>query len=111
MYLINLISLVKQFLCVWLLFFRLERIPDHDFSHAEEFVRVMKILYTSTFCVSSERTPAWGHILPILQKLEGHFKVQDADSTCTAAIKKRVWDDLSKHYTVCILLLQFVVNP
>lgn len=65
----------------------------------------MRILYTSTLCVSSERAPACGQILPILQKLEGHFKVQDADSAFTAAIKKRVWDDLSKRYTVCILLL------
>ncbi|KAL7376627.1 hypothetical protein ABVT39_012234 [Epinephelus coioides] len=46
-----------------------------------------------------DRTPACGQILPILQKLEGHLKVQDADSTFTAAIKKRVWDDLSKRYT------------
>ncbi|XP_049460938.1 uncharacterized protein LOC125906366 [Epinephelus fuscoguttatus] len=78
---------------------RLERITDQDFRRAEEFVRVMRIFYTSTLYVSSERTPACGQILPILQKLEGHLKVQDADSTFTAAIKKRVWDDLSKRYT------------
>ncbi|KAJ8400795.1 hypothetical protein AAFF_G00391490 [Aldrovandia affinis] len=36
---------------------RLERFTDQDYRQAEDFVSVIKILYTSTFCVSSEKTP------------------------------------------------------
>ncbi|KAK7883965.1 hypothetical protein WMY93_027088 [Mugilogobius chulae] len=46
---------------------RLERMSDEDFKKAEDFVKVMKILYTSTICVSSERSPTIGQILPILK--------------------------------------------
>lgn len=77
-------------------FFRLERISDEDFRRAEEFVEVMKILYTSTICISSERSPTLGQILPILGKLQQHFTVTAEDSSFTHTIKDKIWGDLSK---------------
>lgn len=54
-------------------FCRLERVTDDDYRKAEEFVRVMKIVYTSTLYISAERSPTLGQILPILGKLQHHF--------------------------------------
>ncbi|XP_015248262.1 PREDICTED: zinc finger BED domain-containing protein 1-like [Cyprinodon variegatus] len=78
--------------------FRLERLSNEDFRKAEQFVRVMKILYTSTICISAERSPTLGQILPILGKLQHHFAVTDEDSSFTQAIKEKIWGDLSKRY-------------
>lgn len=83
--------------------FRLERLSDEDFRKAEQFVRVMKILYTSTVCISAERSPTLGQILPILGKLQHHFAVTDDDSSFTQAIKEKIWGDLSKRYQVCCI--------
>ncbi|KAK7128468.1 hypothetical protein R3I94_016894 [Phoxinus phoxinus] len=77
---------------------RLERVTDDDFRKAEEFVKVMKLLYTSTLCMSAERIPTLGQILPILGKLEHHFTVSAEDSTFTQCIKEKIWGDLSKRY-------------
>ncbi len=44
---------------------RLERLTDDDFQKAEDFVKTMKLLYTSTLCESSEKSPTCGQILPI----------------------------------------------
>lgn len=77
---------------------RLDRITDEDFTKAEEFIKVMKVLYTSTLCVSSEKTPTCGQILPILMKLKTHFTVQEGDSSFVSDIKRKVLTDLSGRY-------------
>ncbi|XP_074523920.1 zinc finger BED domain-containing protein 4-like [Halichoeres trimaculatus] len=77
---------------------RLERLSDDDYRRAEEFVRVMKILYTSTICISAERSPTLGQILPILGKLQHHFTVTAEDSSFTQTIKDKIWGDLSQRY-------------
>ena len=68
----------------------LERLTADDFQKAEEFVNTMRLLYTSTLCVSSERSPTCGQILPILNKLEVHFKVAEEDTAFTSAVKEKV---------------------
>ncbi|XP_028460411.1 uncharacterized protein LOC114572827 [Perca flavescens] len=77
---------------------RLERLTDDDFQKAEDFVKIMNLLYTSTLCVSSERSPTCGQILSIMTKLEAHFKVAEEDTMFTIALKKKVWGDLEKRY-------------
>ncbi|KAI7806319.1 putative zinc finger BED domain-containing protein 1-like [Triplophysa rosa] len=49
---------------------RLARLTEEDFRKGEDFVHLMRILYRSTLCVSSEKSPTCGQVLPILQKLE-----------------------------------------
>ncbi|XP_028443439.1 zinc finger BED domain-containing protein 4-like [Perca flavescens] len=75
---------------------RLERLTDDDFQKAEDFVKIMNLLYNSTHCVSIERSPTCGQILPILTKLEAHFRVSEEDTMFTSALKKKVWGDLEK---------------
>ncbi|KAK0135320.1 Zinc finger BED domain-containing protein 1 [Merluccius polli] len=77
---------------------RLDRITDEDFTKAEEFIKFMKVLYTSTLCVSSEKTTTCGQILPILMKLKAHFTVQEGDSSFVSNIKRKVFTDLSGCY-------------
>ncbi|KAG7282285.1 hypothetical protein CRUP_024253, partial [Coryphaenoides rupestris] len=72
---------------VWLK--RLQRLTDDDFRKAEEFVAVMRLLYTSTLAISSEKSPTCGQILPILGKLEVHFKVTEEDTIFTTAVKEK----------------------
>ncbi|KAL7383231.1 hypothetical protein ABVT39_006980 [Epinephelus coioides] len=66
----------------------LDQLRDDDFHKAEEFVQLMKILYTSTL----------GRIIPILQKLEEHFTVKHEDTSFVTAIKEKVWGNLSERY-------------
>lgn len=77
---------------------KLERLTDEDFQKAEDFIKVMKLLYTSTLCVSSEKSPTCGQILPILTKLKAHFTVAEEDTLFTSALKAKVWEDLEKRY-------------
>ena len=58
----------------------------------------MKVLYTSRLCVSSEKSPTCGQILPILDKLKDHFTVQEEDSLFVSGIKQKVWADISGRY-------------
>ncbi len=88
-----------------IIFYRLQRVSDEDFRKAEQFVKVTKILYTSTLCVSAERSPTLGQILPILNKLQHHFTVNEEDSSFTKTIKGTIWNDLSKRYQVCSVIL------
>jgi len=60
----------------------------------------MRLLYTSTLAISSEKSPTCGQILPILGKLEVHFTVAEGDTIFTTAVKKKVWEDLEKRYQV-----------
>lgn len=76
----------------------LDRLKDEDFHKAEEFVQLMRILYTSTLCVSCEKNATCGQIIPILQKLEEHFTVKHEDTTFVATIKEKVWENLSERY-------------
>lgn len=51
-----------------------DRLKDEDFHKAEEIVQLIRINYTSTLCVSSEKNATCGQILPILQILEEKWK-------------------------------------
>ncbi|XP_034090133.1 zinc finger BED domain-containing protein 1-like isoform X1 [Gymnodraco acuticeps] len=77
---------------------RLARFTDEDLRRAEDFIRLMRVMYTSTLCVSSENNPTSGQILPILKKLEMHFTVTDGDTVFVSNLKKQVWGNLSKRY-------------
>ena len=78
---------------------KLDRITDDDFIRAEEFIKVMKVMYTSTLCVSSEKNPpTCGQILPILEKMKDHFTVQEEDSLFVCRIKQKVWTDPPGRY-------------
>lgn len=77
---------------------KLSRIGNEDLRKAEEFVLLMRMHYTSTLAVSSEKSPTCGQILPILQKLHKHYTIQADDSTFTRTIKENIWNDLSKRY-------------
>ena len=77
------------------------RVSDDDISRCEDFVDTMRVLYTSTLVVSSDKSATAGQILPILDKLRAKFEVQDDDSPFKRAIKEKGWEDLSPRYTVC----------
>ncbi|XP_030273111.1 zinc finger BED domain-containing protein 1-like isoform X1 [Sparus aurata] len=77
---------------------RLDRLTDGDFTKAEDFIRLMRVLYTCTLCVSTEKSPTAGQILPIIQKLEKHFAAENGDTVFVADLKKRVWGNLSTRY-------------
>ncbi|KAK7904323.1 hypothetical protein WMY93_016930 [Mugilogobius chulae] len=74
------------------------RLKDEDFHKAEDFIHVMKVLYTSTLCLSGENVATSGQILPILQKLEEHFTVSDEDTVFVTSIKEKVWGNLLQRY-------------
>lgn len=71
---------------------------NEDLRKAEAFVQLMRKHYTSTLAVSSDKSPTCGEILPILQKLEQQYTVQEGDSAFTRSIKENIWNDLSKRY-------------
>ncbi|XP_030192974.1 zinc finger BED domain-containing protein 1-like isoform X1 [Gadus morhua] len=77
---------------------RLDRLTDGDFTKAEDFIRLMQVLYTCTLCVSTEKSPTAGQILPIIQKLEKHFAAVNGDTAFVADLKKRVWGNISTRY-------------
>ncbi|XP_063745957.1 E3 SUMO-protein ligase ZBED1-like isoform X2 [Eleginops maclovinus] len=77
---------------------RLDRIGNEDLRKAEEFLHLMRKHYTSTLAVSSDKSATCGEILPILQKLEQQYTVQEGDSAFTRSIKENIWKDLSKRY-------------
>ncbi|KAK7881000.1 hypothetical protein WMY93_032395 [Mugilogobius chulae] len=85
----------EQFPAIQLL---VEKLQTEDLRRAKEFIDLMSVLYTSTLCVSSEKNPTCGQIIPILKKLESHFAVQPEDSAFAQNIKQKVWTDLSTRY-------------
>ncbi|XP_034035123.1 zinc finger BED domain-containing protein 4-like [Thalassophryne amazonica] len=85
---------------------RLERLTDSDFEKAEEFMKCMKVLYTSTLCVSSDKSPTCSQIIPIRTKLEARYLPTDDDSMFVAVIKEKVWGDLEKRYQVLSICSQ-----
>lgn len=78
----------------------LEMLTENDHQEAEEFIRILKPLYTSSLCVSAEKSPTCSQIFPILKKLEAHFENLQEDSLFTNTLKRTVWADLSTHYKV-----------
>ncbi|XP_051810177.1 E3 SUMO-protein ligase ZBED1-like isoform X2 [Acanthochromis polyacanthus] len=76
----------------------LARLTEEDFRRAEDFISLVKVLYTSTLCVSSEKSPTCGQILPILHKLQAHLTVKEGDTVFVSNLKKQVWANLSKRY-------------
>ncbi|KAM3869674.1 tudor domain-containing 6-like [Diretmus argenteus] len=77
---------------------RLDRLTDGDFTKAEDFIRLIRVLYTCTLCVSTEKSPTAGQILPIIQKLEKHFAAVNGDTAFVADLKKKIWGNLSTRY-------------
>ncbi|XP_056120623.1 zinc finger BED domain-containing protein 4-like [Rhinichthys klamathensis goyatoka] len=77
---------------------KLARMGNDDLRKAEEFVLLMRMHYTSTLAVSSEKSPTCGQILPILQKLRKHYTVQGDNSAFVRSVKENIWNDLSKRY-------------
>ncbi|KAF3834802.1 hypothetical protein F7725_027360 [Dissostichus mawsoni] len=59
----------------------LEQITDEDFRRAEDFISLMRMLYTITLCVSSDKSSTCGQIIPILQKLKAHLTIKEEDFT------------------------------
>lgn len=92
------------------IFHRLERLTESDFEKAEEFMKCMKVLYTSTLCVSSDKYPTCSQIIPILTKLEAHYSTSDDDNVFVAAIKEKVWGDLKKRYQVLSIWSQYLCS-
>ncbi|TDH16605.1 hypothetical protein EPR50_G00021740 [Perca flavescens] len=79
---------------------KLARMGNEDLRKAEEFVLLMRMHYTSTLAVSSEKSPTCGQISPILQKLRKHYTVQADDSAFVRSVKENIWNNLSKRYQV-----------
>nr|XP_054594715.1 zinc finger BED domain-containing protein 4-like [Nothobranchius furzeri]XP_054594718.1 zinc finger BED domain-containing protein 4-like [Nothobranchius furzeri] len=70
---------------------KLEGFTCTDLTKAEMFIKCMQVLYTSTMCVSSEKSPTCSQIIPILMKLEAHFRQSDEDTVFTSSMKEKVW--------------------
>ncbi|KAF5888507.1 zinc finger BED domain-containing protein 1-like, partial [Clarias magur] len=77
---------------------KLERLTDDDFHKAEDFVKNVKLLYISSLCVSSEKSPTCDQILPVLTKLKEHFTGAEQDTVFTSTLKEKFWGDLEKRY-------------
>lgn len=75
-------------------------INDNDHQEAEEFIRILKPLYTSSLCVSAEKSPTCSQIFPILKKLEAHYEAQHEDTLFTNTLKGTIWSALSTQYKV-----------
>uniref|UniRef100_A0A1A8MNV4 Zinc finger, BED domain containing 4 n=2 Tax=Nothobranchius pienaari TaxID=704102 RepID=A0A1A8MNV4_9TELE len=104
---------------------RLAQLTEEDFRKAEDFINLMKVLCTSTLCVSSEKSPTCGQILPILQKLEAHLTVKEGDTlfvsnhknrfepTCLSATKARRSGTFSKWplHWICALNTRWMMTP
>ena len=82
----------SQYFFFFCLCCRLARMGNEDLRKAEEFVLLMRMHYTSTLAVSSEKSPTCGQILPILQKLRKHYTVQADDSALVRSVKENIWN-------------------
>lgn len=58
---------------------KVARLTQEDIRRAEDSIYVMKVLHKFTLCVSAEKSPTCGQILPILKKLKAHLTVQEGD--------------------------------
>ena len=84
-------------------FYRMERVTDDDLRKCSNFIDTMKVLYTCTLAISSEKIPTVGQILPLLMKLKDAFQVTDTDSDFTKSIKSAVRINLENRYQVSII--------
>lgn len=64
-------------------------ITDDDLKKAVEFTKLIGLLYTSILYVLSDKNPC-GQVLPVLQELEEHFKVQKDDTYLMTKLKKNI---------------------
>lgn len=94
-----------SFVFLFCLYRRLDKMGNEDLRKAEEFVLLMRKHYISTLAVSSDKNPTCGEILPILQKLQQHYTVQEDDSVFTGSIKENIWKDLSTCYQVQLMVI------
>lgn len=75
-------------------------------------MKVMKVLYTSTLCMSEENTATSGQMIPIMQKLEEHFIYSEEGTMFVSSIKQQVWGNLSGYYQGCYQdILQEATDP
>lgn len=49
-----------------------------------------RVIHNHTLLLS-EKSPKWGQILPILQKLEKHFTVREEDTEFVCCLKQGIW--------------------
>lgn len=92
------------------IFHRLERLTESHFEKVKEFMKCIKVLYASTLCVSSDKSPTCSQIIPILTKLEAHYSTSDDDNVFVAAIKEKVWGDLEKRYQVLSICRKYLCS-
>jgi hypothetical protein len=77
---------------------KVEKITDADLQKGEEFIQTMKILYTSTKAISTDKLPTVGQVFPTWNKLKEGFNIQESDSEFKQLIKRTVWRDMQKRY-------------
>lgn len=77
---------------------KVEKITDADLEKGEEFIQTMKILYTSTKAISTDKLPTVGQVLPTWNKLKEGFDIKEDDSQFKKLIKRTVWRDMQKRY-------------
>jgi len=76
---------------------RLAPLTDEDFRKTEEFIQLMSVLFTSTLCVSTEKTA------PHAARSSQFFRswrstVEEGDTVFVCKLKQAVWGNLSKWY-------------
>ena len=69
-----------------------------DLRKGEEFVECMKILYTSTQAISTDKIPTIGQILPTWNKLKKIFEIKENDSAFVKMVKAILWKDMGYRY-------------
>ena len=77
---------------------KVERVTDNDLRKGEEFVECMKILYTSTLSISTDKIPTIGQILPTWNKLKKTFEIKENDSAFVKMVKATLWKDMGGRY-------------
>ncbi|XP_013767335.1 uncharacterized protein LOC106456263 [Pundamilia nyererei] len=82
---------------------KLERFTHTDLIKAEEFIKCMQVLYTSTMCVSSDKSPTCSQTIPILAKLEVRSPPPPPLWEHLSFIQ--VWGPVSPHHIPCQWLM------
>ena len=77
---------------------KIERVTDDDLRKGEEFVECMKILYTSTLAISTDKIPTISQILPTWNKLKKTFEIKENDSAFVKMVKATLWKDMGGRY-------------
>jgi hypothetical protein len=58
----------------------------------------MKILYTGTLAISTDKLPTVGQVIPTSKRYENCFTVQDDRGELVKRVKSAVWKDMQKRY-------------